>query len=153
MYFVWTGETIDHQQMKVATRPKPVIDIGAVDFSCAFCVCDVSQPDLPIVYCSEGFEKLTGYTQAEIMGQNCRFLQTPCGTIEPKGSNAHAKTKILQDLRRDVSRQVETQHSLLNYRKDGTCFQNLVTMIPIKWDSPHIRYYVGFQADIGCLGW
>lgn len=138
--------------MKVATRPKPVIDIGAVDFSCAFCVCDVTQPDLPIVYCSEGFEKLTGYTEAEIMGQNCRFLQTPGGKMKPGRPNHDADSKILQDLRRDISRRVETQHSILNYRKDGTRFQNLVTMIPVAWDSPDIRYYVGFQADAGTLG-
>jgi len=72
--------------------------------------------------------------------------------MKPGRPNHDADSKILQDLRRDISRRVETQHSILNYRKDGTRFQNLVTMIPVAWDSPDIRYYVGFQADAGTLG-
>lgn len=138
--------------MKVATRPKPMIDIGAVDFSCAFCVCDITQADMPIVYCSEGFERLTGYTEAEILGQNCRFLQFPGGKVQAEQPCEDANSKTLHDLRRNISKRAETQHSILNYRKDGTCFQNLVTMIPIAWDTPDIRYYVGFQADAGSLG-
>jgi PAS domain S-box-containing protein len=136
----------------VATRPNPTIDIGPVDFSCAFCVCDTTQPDLPIVYCSEGFETLTGYSEEEIIGQNCRFLQYPGGRVSPKRPYQDVNSKTLQDLRRNISKRRETQHSIINYRKDGTCFQNLVTMIPIAWDSPDIKYYVGFQADAGSLG-
>ena len=47
--------------MRVATRPNPEINIGAVDLSCAFVVCDAELDDFPIVYCSDNFERLTGY--------------------------------------------------------------------------------------------
>lgn len=50
-----------------------------VDLSCAFTLCDTSKPDSPIVYCSEAFEALTGYKSDEILGKNCRFLQSPHG--------------------------------------------------------------------------
>lgn len=136
--------------MKVATRPSPKLDIGPVDLSCAFCVCDLAQGDMPIVYCSEGFEILTGYTEKEVMGRNCRFLQFPGGQENP-GHRAQ-DDKILHDLKRNISRRQETQHSIINYRKDGTRFENLVTMIPIAWDMPELRYYVGFQADAKGLG-
>lgn len=42
----------------------------------------------------------------------------------------------------------ESQISLINYRKNGDSFINLLTIIPIKWDSDEIRYYVGFQVDL-----
>ncbi len=32
-------------------------------------------PDNPIVYCNPAFEKITGYSQIEALGKNCRFLQ------------------------------------------------------------------------------
>ena len=36
---------------------------------------DPDQPDNPIVYANQAFERITGYGQDEIIGRNCRFLQ------------------------------------------------------------------------------
>lgn len=58
-------------------RQNPTVELGAVDASCALLMCDLLQPDYPAVYASEAFEALTGYTQQEILGRNCRFLQAP----------------------------------------------------------------------------
>ena len=60
---------------KVANRPNPVIDLGPVDLSSSFLVVDAQRTDMPIIYASESFERLTGYSSYEIMGKNCRFLQ------------------------------------------------------------------------------
>ncbi len=38
-------------------------------------ITDPRQPDNPIIYASPGFERLTGYQAAEVVGRNCRFLQ------------------------------------------------------------------------------
>lgn len=38
-------------------------------------ITDASQPDNPIIYCNPAFERMTGYSQNEILGHNCRFLQ------------------------------------------------------------------------------
>lgn len=43
-----------------------------------FVVTDPSLPDNPIVYASQGFLNLTGYTLDQILGRNCRFLQGEC---------------------------------------------------------------------------
>lgn len=56
---------------RVAARPNPVINIGPVDTGCSFLVCDARKYDQPIVYASETFEKMCGYTNSEIIGQNC----------------------------------------------------------------------------------
>jgi hypothetical protein len=42
----------------------------------------------------------------------------------------------------------ETQASIINYRKDGSPFINLVTVVPISWDTDEIAYFVGFQVDL-----
>lgn len=45
---------------RVVMRPKPQISIGPVDSSCSFTVVDARRYDMPIVYASETFSKLTG---------------------------------------------------------------------------------------------
>ncbi|CAG1022013.1 partial Blue-light photoreceptor, partial [Methylococcales bacterium] len=36
---------------------------------------DPDLEDAPIIYANKAFERLTGYSQADIVGHNCRFLQ------------------------------------------------------------------------------
>lgn len=134
--------------MRVAARPKPQINIGAVDMSCAFVVCDVTQHDIPIVYCSDVFERLTAYTKHEILGRNCRFLQAPDGKIQAGVKRKYVDDQSVLRIKKMISRRQETQVSLINYRKGGQPFMNLLTMIPITWDSEEIKYYVGFQVDL-----
>ena len=42
----------------------------------AFTISSSRLPDMPIVYASDGFLKMTGYEKREeVLGKNCRFLQ------------------------------------------------------------------------------
>ncbi|KAL8775121.1 MAG: hypothetical protein Q9209_000600 [Squamulea sp. 1 TL-2023] len=134
--------------MRVAARPKPQINIGAVDMSCAFVVCDVTQHDIPIVYCSDIFERLTGYTKHEILGRNCRFLQAPDGKIQAGVKRKYVDDQSVWRIKTMITARQEMQTSVINYRKGGQPFMNLLTMIPITWDSDEIKYYVGFQVDL-----
>jgi PAS domain S-box-containing protein len=38
-------------------------------------ITDPNQPDNPIIYTNKAFEQITGYTNEEVVGKNCRFLQ------------------------------------------------------------------------------
>lgn len=134
--------------MRVATRPKPQINIGAVDMSCAFVVCDVQKHDLPIVYCSDVFERLTAYTKHEILGRNCRFLQAPDGKIQAGVKRKYVDDQSVLRIKNMISQRQESQISVINYRKGGQPFMNLLTMIPITWDTEEVKYYVGFQVDL-----
>jgi PAS domain S-box-containing protein len=44
---------------------------------------DPGLSDNPITYVNRGFVRLTGYSEAEIIGQNCRFLQGERTAREP----------------------------------------------------------------------
>ncbi|KAF4503553.1 White collar 1 [Fusarium agapanthi] len=63
----------------VMTRKDPQFNIGRIDMSCSFVVCDITLEDCPIVYVSDSFQNLTGYSRHEVLGRNCRFLQSPDG--------------------------------------------------------------------------
>ena len=38
-------------------------------------IADCSLPDMPLIYANEAFARITGYSVAEALGKNCRFLQ------------------------------------------------------------------------------
>lgn len=59
---------------RVAARPNPQLQIGAVDTSCAFLVVDARKWDQPIVFASDTFTKMTGYKSEDIIGRNCKHI-------------------------------------------------------------------------------
>eukprot|EP00775_Hariotina_reticulata_P006771 gene6771-6988_t len=102
-----------------------------------FVVADATLPDCPLVYASESFYQMTGYGADEVLGHNCRFLQGE-GT-DPKE---------VAKLRNAVKMGEPISVRLLNYRKDGTPFWNLLTMTPIKTPDGRVSKFVGVQVDV-----
>ncbi|KAJ1500440.1 blue light receptor, partial [Coelomomyces lativittatus] len=134
---------------RVSTRPSPQVTLGPVDASCAFLVCDLNQPDMPIVYVSESFEKMTGYSIPDIMGRNCRFLQSPEGIVEEGSHRQFCDHNVVISLKKSVQTLQECQHTLINYKKGGEPFINLLTLIPICWEREfEYTHIVGFQIDL-----
>ena len=140
---------------RVATRPNPKISLGPVDLTCSFAVVDVRRFDHPIVYASPTFYKLTGYSEAEVLGRNCRFLQAPNGQVQKGEPRHHTQPEAVALLRRSLAADKECQVSLVNYRKNGSAFVSLVTVIPIPGgvngspaEAEDVVYQIGFQVDL-----
>ncbi|KAF2966409.1 hypothetical protein GQX73_g7165 [Xylaria multiplex] len=132
---------------RVASRPSPVVDLGPVDASCALVVCDIEQPDYPVVYANEACTQLTGYSLEEMLGKNCRFMQAPGGKVRKSSTRSHVEKSVLKKMRRAIESNGELAVEVTNFKKSGERFTNLLTMIPVCWDSPTPRYYVGFLAE------
>ncbi|CAN7038523.1 unnamed protein product [Brassica rapa subsp. trilocularis] len=102
-----------------------------------FVVSDATQPDCPIVYASSGFFTMTGYSSKEIVGRNCRFLQGP-----------DTDKKEVVKIRDCVKNGKSYCGRLLNYKKDGTPFWNLLTVTPIKDDQGNTIKFIGMQVEV-----
>jgi two-component system, cell cycle sensor histidine kinase and response regulator CckA len=100
-------------------------------------ITDPRSPDNPIVYASPGFSRLTGYTAEESLGRNCRFLGG-------KGTDPAATAKLRDAVREGRACTVE----LLNYRKDGTSFWNLLAVSPVTDAEGTLTHFVGVQTDV-----
>ncbi|KAJ3042009.1 blue light receptor [Rhizophlyctis rosea] len=133
----------------VASRPNPTVDLGPIDMSSSFIVVDAKSNDLPIVYASGSFEELTGYRSREILGRNCRFLQSPDGMVEKGSVRKHVDNNVVYQLKKSVDDHMECQYININYKKGGEAFVNLITIIPIFLDGDtRPTYFVGFQVDL-----
>ncbi|KAL2470419.1 Phototropin-1 [Abeliophyllum distichum] len=106
-------------------------------FQQTFVVSDASKPDFPIMYASAGFFKMTGYTSKEVIGRNCRFLQG-------KDTDPEDVAKIREALESGTT----YCGRLLNYKKDGTPFWNLLTIAPIKDETGKVLKYIGMQVEV-----
>jgi len=91
--------------------------------------------DTPLIYLNDAYERLTGYTEREALGRDCRFLQ---------GEGTDAETVSV--VREAIDRQTPTTVEILNYRKDGAAFWNRLTVAPVEMEDE--VYYVGFQDDV-----
>ena len=100
-------------------------------------VADANQPDEPLVYANEAFERLTGYDRQGVLGRNCRFLQGE-GTDE----------ETVARVRRAIENERPVSVELLNYRADGTPFWNQLDIVPIRDDTGAVTHYLGLQQDV-----
>jgi len=99
---------------------------------------DAQQPERPVIYANRGFEALTGYAAAELVGRNLRLLQ---------GDDRE------QDGRHRLREALKTGEAcrvlLRNYRKDGTVFWNEMTVLPLFDAEGRITHFVGHHRDAG----
>jgi PAS domain S-box-containing protein len=103
----------------------------------AIALCDPHQDDLPIVFANRAFRRLTGYSEEEIIGRNCRFLQGPLTDPEP-----------VARIREALANEDVVVVELLNYRKNGTTFWNALHLGPIYNDQGELVYFFGSQWDV-----
>jgi len=100
----------------------------------------LADPDLedsPIIYANKAFERLTGYSQEDIIGHNCRFLQGD-------DRDQPARNQIAKAMENHQAVEV----TLRNYKKDGTLFHNRLKITLLLDRKQRVIYYLGVQYDI-----
>ena len=105
-----------------------------------FCLADPSVKDCPIVYASEEFYRTSRYSRDDVLGRNCRFLQGP-------KTNRTAVARIGAAVKSGQ----ESCETVLNYRRDGSPFMNLLLTAPLYDNRGSVRYFIGAQIDVSGL--
>ena len=97
-------------------------------------ISDALQPDMPIIFVNSMFERMSGYSAAEVVGRNCRFLQ-----------GSETDQPDLDKLRLAIKREVNGHALLRNFRKDGTAFLNELFVSPVRNDAGVVTQFIGVQ--------
>ncbi len=99
---------------------------------------DPHLPDHPIIAVNPAFEAMTGYPAAEIVGRNCRMLQGP-----------ETDPETARGLRRIIAAGEGCVEWIVNHRKDGAAFCNLLFISPVRDGQGRIIHYLASQYDTG----
>ncbi|HVO32357.1 MAG TPA: PAS domain S-box protein, partial [Elusimicrobiota bacterium] len=105
--------------------------------SCSIIMTDARVPHNPIVYVNPAFERMFGYTAAEAVGQNPRFLQ-----------QTDRDQPALIGLREAIAAARPHQTVLRNYRKDHRVIINEVFVAPVHDEHGRLTHFIGIQNDI-----
>lgn len=122
---------------EITGRNTPLLGDLVRGLSEVFCLTDPKQKDNPIIYASSEFYRFTGYGPDDVIGRNCRFLQ-----------GNKTKRESVSRLRSSIQKGDEVCETLLNYRRDGRPFINLLLIAPLHDDKGKVKYYIGAQLDV-----
>ena len=50
--------------------------LGVLQVKEGITIADYTLPDMPLIYANRSFSSITGYATAEVLGRNCRWVET-----------------------------------------------------------------------------
>ena len=103
----------------------------------AVVIASATKPGYPVEYVNPAFERMTGYSAKEVLGESLRLMH---------GADTQQEgLKALQDILRDKA---EGQATLRNYRKDGEVYWTRVHIAPVRDVDGEVTHFVAAKYDI-----
>jgi PAS domain S-box-containing protein len=103
----------------------------------SFVITDPSLQDNPIVFASDDFLTLTGYSREDVLGRNCRFLQ----------GEETSKDK-LDAIRKGLATGEDVSVTLVNYTADGTPFWNKLFIAALRDAQNNIVNFIAVIVKV-----
>ena len=100
-------------------------------------IADKMAAGVPIIFVNQAFTETTLYSKDESEGRNCRFLQGP-----------KTNPESVELIRYALANNRECHVNILNYRKNGEPFRNLLSMKPVFGHYNDCEYYIGVQYEV-----
>ncbi|MFZ4653469.1 MAG: SpoIIE family protein phosphatase, partial [Methylococcaceae bacterium] len=100
-------------------------------------IADARHPEYPTIYVNSALERITGYSEEEMLGKSLRFLQGQ-GTDE---SDQELIRKALHSGHR-------CEVVIKNYRKDGSGYWSELVLSPVSDEKGCLTHYIGIIADV-----
>lgn len=127
--YALTNEVMRYMEKQIPRMRTSHMDKQPVKgISEVFCLTDPNMKDHPIIYASKEFFRLTQYGRDYVIGRNCRFLQGPKTGFD----SVFRLGRAIRDGR-------EVCETILNYRRDGTPFLNLLLVAPLRDDHGNVK--------------
>ncbi|MFC3907778.1 EAL domain-containing protein [Legionella dresdenensis] len=100
-------------------------------------IIDITKPGMPIIYVNRAFERITGYSEKQVLGKDMAFIQ---GENE-SDANRHRITLAIREQREEI---VEMQ----SFRRNGERFWCEMSVAPVSDSFGNVRHYVCIMNDV-----
>ena len=121
----------------IPSEIEPLALLEAMVESVLVTTTDLEYPGPTIVYANPAFERMTGWTRAEIVGRSPRVLQGP-----------KTDRSVFADLERKLGLGETWEGRAVNYRKDGRAFFMEWSIAPVRDAGGDVHQYIAVQRDI-----
>jgi diguanylate cyclase (GGDEF)-like protein/PAS domain S-box-containing protein len=122
-----TDQHLAYERLRVTDAALKAISQGVL----------ITGTDRRIVWSNASFEAISGYSEAEMLGRDCNFMQGPLSSPE-----------VGMSINAALRQEREFAGEILNYRKDGSSFWNALTISPVRDEAGHLSHFVGITRDI-----
>jgi len=128
----------DITEQKEALQSLNLLNNAVIQSSnCIIIAEHIKASENPIIYVNPAFERVTGYTLAEVLGKDSRFMHG--------NDNDQAGIK---EIRQALKERHGCKTVIRNYRKDGIMFWNEINLSPVFDDQNNLTHYIGVSQDI-----
>jgi PAS domain S-box-containing protein len=100
-------------------------------------IADMRARGHPIIQVNAAFEAITGYSKAEAIGKNCRYLQGS-DRLQPE----------VDEIRAALAEGRPCAVTLRNYRRDGSMFRNALRLFPLRASNGAVTHSLGLIRDV-----
>ncbi len=134
------GTAMDVTERKQRQDQLQLLESVILHANDAVLITEADRIDLPgprIVYANPAFTAMTGYANAEVIGQSPRILQGP-----------NTDRDSLDQIRTALKTHQKIRIELVNYRKDGSEFWVEMELVPITNSTGQVTHFVAIQRDV-----
>jgi PAS domain S-box-containing protein len=100
-------------------------------------IIDAQKPGFPVIYANQSFQRMTGYTRSEIIGQSYFLFY-----------GDDVDSNVVNEIRQAIYKGKSFYGEVLSFQKNGKKYLNLLRIAPVGDASGTVTRYVGIQTDI-----
>ena len=90
-----------------------------------------------VVYVNRSWVALCGYTADEVINKSLHCIQ-----------GSETKSSVLRRISRNLNAKIDCSARLINYKKCGQSFENLLRIVPLKNRSGQVTHFLGSLEEI-----
>lgn len=128
-------QSIEHEQAREAAEADRTRLSTAIEQAAEAVV--ITDAAGTIEYVNPAFERITGYTRAEVQGRNPRLLK----------SGAHSR-EFYRELWETITAGRVWSGCFVNKRKDGALYEEEATIAPVRDGAGRITHFIALKQDI-----
>ncbi len=117
--------------------PRELIQLQAAALEAAANPILISKRDGTIVWANKAFEELSGYTREEALGQSTSLLKTE-----------RQSPSFYKNMWETILSGKQWRGELVNRRKDGSCYEEEMTITPVKDAAGEVSHFIAIKLDI-----